>query len=175
MGCTTFDGKHLVLRPFKNTSTYSNIVLQKQAAVNITHDPELFYRVVFKKELVFAAGEKADVPVLKGCDATVEVVSKEVKSFDDLRVEIVVEPIHFIKRGAGIHPYSRVESALIESLIHYTRVAVFVNTEHHHDALVLIEKIRENIQLVQKLSKKHTHLLICEEIMKSVEKAVENP
>ncbi|MEM0441306.1 MAG: DUF447 family protein [Candidatus Caldarchaeum sp.] len=175
MGCITFNQQHLVLRPFKNTATYSNIMRRRRAAVNITHDPELFYRAVFKKEMLFTAGEFADVPVLKECDAAIEVIIDDVKSFDEQRAEIVMSPTHIHKYATRIHPYSRVESALIESLIHYTRVAVFLHTERHGEALNLIEKIRENIQLVRRLSKKPMHLQICEEIINSVKQSVKNP
>lgn len=175
MGCSAIDDMHVVLKPFKNTTTYRNLIETGQAVLNLTHEPELFYSAVFRKELKFQPGEMVESPALVGADGWVEIRVQQTNLLDDLRAEVYAEAVHCKKLFKNARPYSRVEHALLESLIHYTRVLVFAQTEKHQEAVKLVGKIMEYVALVKRLSRKPSHLQICEDLVRHMEKLVALP
>ncbi|MCX8202034.1 MAG: DUF447 family protein, partial [Candidatus Caldarchaeum sp.] len=92
--------------------------------------------------------------------------------FDQHRANLVAKAIRAVQQLTEPKPYSRAEHALIECLIHYTRVAVFANTSRHHEAVALSEKIREYVRLVKRVSRKPAHLLICDELLEAIDRLV---
>ena len=48
MGVESKDMKHLIIRPYVSSLTYENLKTRRCAVVNVTSDPEMFYRTAFK-------------------------------------------------------------------------------------------------------------------------------
>ncbi len=113
MGCQTKDGETLLLRPFTNTQTYKNLLSRKSLVVNITHDPELFYKVVFGEELGFEKSRKVDAPVVKDACAWIEATVLEMSMLYDGRAEVRCDVKHVEALPTKPRPYSRAEHALI--------------------------------------------------------------
>jgi len=170
MGCMTPDGFTLVIRPFTNTQTFRNLLDRRSLVVNITHDPSLFYRVVFGEPVEFEESRFVDAPVVKEAVAWVEAVSLESKPLSSERVEVLCQVKHVEARLARPLPYSRAEHALMESLIHYTRVKVFKQAGMQQEASKLVEKIKDYERLIRRVSTNPSHLAMVARVVEEIGK-----
>ncbi|MDW8084026.1 MAG: DUF447 family protein [Candidatus Caldarchaeum sp.] len=172
MGCSTSDGQLLRLKPFTNTTTFKNLKDRRYAVANISHDPALFYNALFKNDLDFVNAQQVDAPALRGCDGWVELEITRLTQIDEMRAEASGKVVNIVTFSTSLKPYSRAEHALVEALIHFTRVVVFANTTRHDEAVRLAEKIREYIELTKRVSRKPAHMTICEKLLCSLEEVM---
>ncbi|MEM2236751.1 MAG: DUF447 family protein [Candidatus Caldarchaeum sp.] len=172
MGCLTPDGTSLVLKPFTDTQTFKNLLKTKSLVVNITHDPVLFYKVVFGEKIEFGAARFVDAPVVKEATAWIEALAVGFKPISMERVEVSCKVKNVEAKPVNPTPYSRAEHALIESLIHYTRVKVFKQTGRYEEVSKLVDKIRDYEKLVKRVSSNPLHLAVIDRIVAEVDKLV---
>ncbi|MEM0348822.1 MAG: DUF447 family protein [Candidatus Caldarchaeum sp.] len=170
MGCGLSDDEHLILKPYTNTETYRNLLSQRAAAINITNEPVHFYSAVFKKQLPHIRSDKVPAPLLDGADAWIEAVVENISNDAPDRAVVTLTPVNIKPAQPYIRPYSRARHALIEMLIHYTRVRVFAHTPMHHRAVALAEKILDYAALVRRVSSNSVYLHICEEVVNELGK-----
>jgi hypothetical protein len=152
MGVKTEDAKHLVIRPYASTLTYTNLRSKGCAVINVTSNPELYYRTAFKEANPegkiptewFARAETVEAPRLRMADAFVEVSVIDIKSLKPERTEVLCD-VRLIK-APNLLPkaYCRATFATIEAIIHATRVKLFLTgdkqrQEQAHRLIELIE------------------------------------
>jgi len=152
MGVKTMDVNHVVIRPYTATLTYRNLQSKRCAVINVTSNPELYYRTAFKEanfeaEIThewFENAETVDAPRLRLADAFVEVSVVHVKSLTADRAEVLCD-VQFVK-ASNLLPkaYCRATFATIEAIIHATRVKLFLagdksQQEQAHKLMELIE------------------------------------
>ncbi|MEM3096527.1 MAG: DUF447 family protein [Nitrososphaerota archaeon] len=152
MGVSTIDGETLLIKPYKTTQTYGNLVSMGCAVINVTSDPVLFYRSLFREGLRFRKAVMVEAPALVDADGWVEV---EVGQWRDLGDERVV--FSCLVRGAELRdvvarPYSRAVHAVMESVIHSTRIPIFLKTERRGEALRLVELVRWYKSIVERVA-----------------------
>lgn len=152
MGVTTENTQRIVIRPYTSSSTYKNIQSKRCAVVNLTSDPELYYRTAFKEANPerrippgwFVKAGTVGAPRLRMADAFIEVSIVKIRSFGVGRAEIlcnveVIEASRFLPKA-----YCRASFATIEAIIHATRVKIFLTRdrreqEQAHKLIELIE------------------------------------
>ena len=134
MGAKTEDMKHIVIRLYTSTLTYTNLQSKKCAAINVTSNPELYYRTAFKEVNPegrvplewFEKGETVDAPRLLMAEAFVEVTVVNIKSLGNERAEVLCD-VQLIKASSLLPKvYCRAKFATIEAIIHATRVKLFL-------------------------------------------------
>ena len=153
MGALTTDGEKIVLRPFKTTRTYQNIIRNHAAVMNITSDPILFYRSVFGGDLKFKESHMVNSPALEEADGWAELVLESGRDLSRDRSELTLNVVRVelvSKRSAKA--YSRAVHAIIESVIHATRIPIFLGGEKNDEALRLVEKVRDYRNLVERVA-----------------------
>ncbi|HDQ05227.1 MAG TPA: DUF447 family protein [Candidatus Bathyarchaeota archaeon] len=151
MGIAVKSNEQLIIRPFMSSLTYKNLQTKRCAVVNVTSNPELFYRTAFKDanpdgnlsaELVEKA-ETVDAPRLRAADATVEVSVAETGSFSPERAEVLCNVQLVTASKALPKVYCRAQFATIEAIIHATRIKPFLmgDEQEQERALRLMELV----------------------------------
>ncbi|MEM4352593.1 MAG: DUF447 family protein, partial [Candidatus Caldarchaeum sp.] len=163
----------ILLKPFKDTKTYNNLVSRRSLVVNVCHDPVVFYKAVFDQGLTFGMARRVNAPRVLEASAWVEAVVSELKEFPGPRAEALCSVIDVDLVFEKPRPYSRAEHALMEALIHFTRVRAFAGTERHGEAEVLLERIKYYEDLVKRVSSNQFHLSMIEKIVGEASRLVE--
>lgn len=132
MGVFLKDSSTLIIRPFVNTRTYDNLIREKRATVNLTSDPLLHYKTGLKqvsdKDMLreLRKSQFLEAPELKKADAIIAVLVKKNLRQNKDRGTFECLPIAATHlKMAPIKAYSRAPHALLECIIHATRVEVY--------------------------------------------------
>jgi hypothetical protein len=143
--------------------TYKNLQSRKCGVVNVTSDPELFYRTAFKEAnpngMVphewFEKAETVDAPKMSAAEAYIEVAVADVTSLDAERAEVLCDVK--LVQAASVLPkaYCRALFATVEAIVHATRVEAFIahgDRRKREQALKLLETIRECRDVVNRVA-----------------------
>lgn len=134
MGITFADDESLLVRPFKTSLTFQNLKAKRCGVANITSDPALFYAAAFKwmeknREILLGRFERArsvDAPRIKGADGYVEFAVDRMIDESEERGRFICS-IRMAERQASlVRPYCRSTFAIIECVIHATRVQEYL-------------------------------------------------
>lgn len=163
MGAIMESLQRIVLRIYTSSLTYRNLQAKRCAVVNVTSDPELFYRTAFKEANLkgrmpqewFEKAETVDAPILRTADAQIEVAVADIRAFDAERAEVLCD-VKLVK-VSSVWPkvYCRALFATIEAIIHATRVKTFMiqgDRQKREQALKLLERIRECHDVVKRVA-----------------------
>lgn len=172
MGLWRKKGTLLYVKPYKTTQTYKNLTKVNLATINILRDVELFYRTTFNSgnlEPLFDREEKARIPPLKGADAYIEVsVEKIRESRQQARITLLPENIKVLKQWPKA--FCRCDYAVIESLIHATRIKVFLQQGKRKRVKKLLRLINHYQELIGRVCAKQVHAEIMEKLSKKLRK-----
>jgi hypothetical protein len=160
MGVEAEDELHVVIRPYVSTLTYRNLRLKRSAVINVTSNPELYYRTAFKETNPgakvprewFGRAEAVDAPRLLLADAFIEASVTNIGLLPGGRAEVLcdIKLVDFSK----VFPraYCRAVSATIETIIHATRVKAFLALREHEEAGRLVELIKYYRTIVDRVA-----------------------
>ena len=163
MGAIMTSPQHIVIRIYTSSLTYKNLQSKKCAVVNVTSDPELFYRTAFKEanpygeipQKLFGKGKTVDAPVLRAAESHIEVAIVDITPVDTERAEVVCD-VKLIQTSSVMPKvYCRALFATIEAIIHATRVEAFLvhsDRQKREQALKLLEAIRECNDVVNRVA-----------------------
>ena len=161
MGVMLEDDECLSIRPFKSTLTYRCLMDKMAAALNITSDPLVYYRSVFKDanpggelpEEWFEKAEVVDAPRLRAAEASVEVDVVRCEDVGGVRAKILCR-VRRIYLGGGCHvrAYSRAVHAAMESIIHATRIKFLLSKEERDKADRLVELVYHYDSVVRRVA-----------------------
>ncbi len=155
MGVTTEDLTHLVLRPYTTTQTYANLKHRRCAVVNFLTDAATFYKTAFKPPEEgpmanaewFERAEVVAAPRLRKVDALLEVSVVELRD-EEPRAHVTCR-INRWERGAPrFQPYCRGTFAVIEAIIHATRIQMLLAHGREREA----ERLKELMEHYQQLT-----------------------
>jgi len=163
MGAIMESSQRLVLRIYTSSSTYKNMQSKRCAVVNVTSDPEVFYRTAFKEANLegrvpqewFEKAGTVDAPKLRTADAHIEVAVAAISPLDTERAKVVCE-VKLVQASSVLPKvYCRALSATIEAIIHATRVGAFIrhaDRQKREQALKLLETIKECNDVVNRVA-----------------------
>ncbi len=155
MGIKPLRGSRIAIRPFTDTATHRNMLRLGCATVNFSSDPLLYYRSAFKhvkKESLrgmFKRSSAVNSPDLRCADAVLAVSVDRVVGEDKDRTRFECEIVSATaSKPKRPEPYSRAPHALIECVIHATRVEPYARSslEEARRLLSLIEYHRSVIK-----------------------------
>jgi hypothetical protein len=128
------EGEQKVALTIYNTSnTLKNLQNTRAATLNLTDDIDIYYMSALKNdELPTDLFEKSSVvnaPKLKTYDASIALSIEKIESVDMLRTKVTcnVEHVEVLKKYP--QAYCRAMSAVMEAIIHATRIKTLVNVE----------------------------------------------
>jgi hypothetical protein len=180
MGTIMEQTRFMVLRIYTSSLTYKNLQTKKCAVVNITSDPEMFYRTAFKEanpggripQELFENAETVEAPRLRTADAHIEVTVVEIAHRDSEKAEVTCE-VKFV-RASTVLPkaYCRASFATIEAIIYATRVKHFLmygGKEKQEQAIQLLEKIRDCQEVANRVAPSSRYSEIMADLTKRIE------
>ncbi len=177
MGASTEDMRGIILKPFKSSQTYRNLLKWRSGVANITSDPLLFYRTVFKdanpggefpKEW-FAQAPAVDAPRMTNTDVCIELLVTDVEESED-RAQMLckVKSTLMLNRSYLPHVYNRAAPAIIESLIHATRIESHLNADRPDKAEELITLVEHYRHLVERIAPDSTYSEMMDDIWRRI-------
>jgi len=177
MGVMTDDMRRLIMKPYTTSQTYRNILFHKHAVINITSDPIIYYRTAFKdanpyKRVPIDWFEKADLvnaPKLNNADACIEVKAIKIENKKRDRAKVLCEVVNISILNTVPKSYCRANFALIESIIHATRIKVFLSEGEKERAKELIKLVKYYDALVKRVAPSSIYSDIMRGILKRIE------
>lgn len=151
-----FDDNAALLRPFKNTKSYRLLIRAPYGVINFTDDVEIFYITAFDAETdfnkLFTPSTSVPVPSLIGAYARLEFVVEDLVSEDENRVVFRCKVLKALWKRREAKPYTRAEHAIIESLIHTTRIKFFLERGMTREAIQLALLIKHYDALISRIA-----------------------
>jgi hypothetical protein len=188
MGAIMQTEQEIVINFYNSSNTLGNIQSSKCAVINVTFDINHFYRTAFKEanpdgivpQDWFTKAETIKAPMLKDASAFVEVKLKGSVAIDPERTKTFLSVVFITVKEMYPKAHSRAFAATIESIVHATRIQVFLsNGEKRREAQNLIEKFGICRETVNRTAPKSTYSEIMETLTKKIDtwrkKRDENP
>jgi len=165
------------LEIYKGSKTLQNLIEQKCGVANITYDAEVFYYTALKEEnpervlskITFQKSHKVQAPLIKEANFNLEFlveVIEEIKTKTIFKCRI----IHIKKNDVKQIPYTRALFATLESIIHATRIKVFVAEGKYEKADELLELINHYKKLIKRVSPNSIYSKIMQDLINQCEK-----
>lgn len=180
MGVIMESPMRLALRIYTSALTYKNLQAKRFAVVNVTSDPEMFYRTAFKEanpngklpQEWFGKAKTVNAPRLRTSDAYIEVAVTDVAPLDTEKAQVFCEIRNVHASTALPKAYCRALSATIEAIIHATRVKVFIthaDRQKREQALKLLETIRQCHDIVNRVAPRSRYSEIMADLNKRID------
>lgn len=165
MGITKLD-ETLIVKPFKTCQTHENMKRGGSAAINITSDPLLFLVTAFKNE--FSQQPKLEDMCVEGAEAVVHTEIIGLMNEDELRSSFKLRPLTLEIKKSRPKVFSRGRAEAIDLIINATRLQVYTTENRDNKLQLLLPKIRENIEIINKVSVEGTSEYTVVEEIKSL-------
>jgi hypothetical protein len=141
----------IVIRPYRSSNTFRNILKNKEACVNTTQDSELFLKTAFKDEgLGLFSIKKSDL-LIEGSDASIKLKIISVESENINRSESTGEIQQIITKKRIPISFNRGRNNAIEAIIHASHIRYKIN-ERGEDVKTDLINFNNNIQIIKKVS-----------------------
>ena len=132
-----YEGEHIIISPYKPSTTLANILASKQAVMNLTDDVRVFAAALTNRQAwALLKTNKINGFRLADCLQHVELALIEVRD-DALRPQLVMQKIH-AENHMPFNGFNRAQAAVIE-------LAVLVSRLH----MLPQDKIRAEMQYLQ--------------------------
>lgn len=132
-----YEGEHVVISPYKPSTTLTNILASKQAVMNLTDDVRVFAAALTnRKAWQLLKVNQVNGFRLANCLTHVELELIEVRD-DEIRPQLVMQKV-FTQQHQAFNGFNRAQAAVIE-------LAVLVSRLH----LLPKEKIQAEMQYLQ--------------------------
>ena len=149
MGVTR-KGSILSVQPFKTSQTYENLMRGEPVSINISNDPLLFLATAYKDEV--DDQPTIDEMGLKSADAVIYTETGGLLNESELRATFSLLPKDVVIKSSYPTVFRRGRSEAIEAIIHTTRIQVYHNQSQDTKVLKLIEKVKDNLNVIKKVS-----------------------
>jgi len=170
MGITPLRGAKVAIRPYIDTATYRNLIRTGCATINFCSDPLLYYFSALKflrgerLEGMFKRSNAVNSPELRKADAvlsvSVERISKEGEKRALLECSILSVKGPKVKK---VEPYSRAPHALMECIIHATRIRAYAESDLK-EAERLLNLIEHHRSIISRVAKNSVYAQAADEI-----------
>jgi hypothetical protein len=176
MGVVSDDMRHVVIRPFKTTQTFTNLKRGGCAVVNFVADASTFYKTSFKNEGgdsaygddFFQRAEVVDAPRLKEVDALLEVSVVKLQE-EENRAQVICRIDRWERGTLRFQPYCRGGFAVIEAIIHATRIKMFLSKGSEGEARRLMELVKHYQRLISRVAPDSEYSRIIEDIIARID------
>lgn len=177
MGLKFLDPDKFQLEMYKGSKTLQNLIDHKCGVANVTYDAEVFYYTALKEEnpermlskITFQKSHKVQAPLIREANFNLEFlveVIEETKTKTIFKCRI----IHIEKNDVKSIPYTRALFATIESIIHTTRIKVFVAEREYEKADELLALVKHYENLIKRVSSNSIYSKIMQDLINQCEK-----
>jgi hypothetical protein len=160
----------IVIRPYRSSNTFKNILKNNEACVNTTQDSELFLKTAFKDEgLGLFSIKKSDL-LIEGSDASIKLKIISVESENTNRPEFTGKIQQIITKKRIPISFNRGRNNAIEAIIHASHIRYKIN-ERGEDVKTDIINFNNNIQIIKKVSASNsTEMKVANKLESLIEK-----
>ena len=168
--------KGILIKPYKSTTTYANLTSRGEAVINVTSDPELFYKALVKHEgsktsalsSVYQLAKTVKPPRIKGSDAYIEVSVLKLNESNSNEMDrgyilCEIKLVEVDKPTAKL--YCRAPHAMIEMMIHATRVKELTSGGSVGEAKQLLELMDRYRNLIRRVAPNSKYETMAEAIV----------
>jgi hypothetical protein len=160
MGIVPLSKQSLLIRPFKTSSTYRNLLETRCGVINVTSVPEVFYRTTFKHEdrgrkaLLgwFEPAKTIAAPRIKLAEGHIEFTVRNLQEKNEDRAQFICKARLIEAKRTFPQAYCRGAFASIECIIHATRIKEYLSNERDVEAEKLISLIDYYRELTDRVS-----------------------
>lgn len=164
-------GNLLETRAFKVSKTYLNLASTLEVVFNITNDPFIFASTALKLDwfkLAFEASKTVRPPRLREAEGYIEArASRLVDGGERVLIECV--PTYIETRILNPTAYCRAKPAIIEAVIHATRVREFASRGFKEKVEGCLNTIGLCMDIVRRVASNSVYMTLMEEIRKKAE------
>ena len=178
MGIIPKSSRRFIIRIFKETLTFKNLQRLECGVVNLTTDPEVFYKTAFKGDSGleplqvkwFQKARTVKAPRLRSADANIEFNIKKIEDFDDLRSTVICEAERIDFQRTLPAAYCRGLFAAIECIIHATRIQQYLSEGGLKNAEKLIAMVHYYKDLAERVSPGSKYVSIIRHICSQIDR-----
>ena len=165
-------GSSLWARVFKSTRLHEHLRPSLRGSLNITYDPRAFFEPVIHGRLLSLEIRESPLgPYLSSCDAVVFVEIAEVKE-ERAFSSVFFKPLGLIiEREHPLAP-NRAFPALVEALVHLTRIRHHARACDVQPVEDLAKKVRACVETVRHATEESAYLDMASEILSEAERWV---
>jgi hypothetical protein len=178
MGITPLRGGKVAIRPYTDTATYRNLLRRGCATINFCSDPLLYYFSALKfleggrLKGMFKRSDAVDSPELRKADAVLSVEVERIRGEGEKRVLFECSVISIKEpKMRRVEPYSRAPHALMECVIHATRIKPYAESDLN-EARRLLSLIEHHRSIISRVAKHSAYAQAADEIYTYCRKVV---
>ncbi len=160
------DSVLIKIRAYPSSKTGQNLLINGLGVVNIT-DPELLIRVALDMppEIVYVKSSCIGVPRISNAAAWIEFKVINISKKNEI-IEFICLPLNVDYFEVKPKPYTRAVYALLEAIIHASKIRAYKELGDLHKVSELQDLINMNLKVVEKVASKSRYELIVNEIKK---------
>lgn len=160
----------LIIKPYRSSNTFRNMLKNKEVCVNTTQDSEIFLKTAFKDECLGLYPIKKGDLLFEGSDASIKLKIINVESENANRPEFVGEIQKIITKKRIPISFNRGKNNAIEAIIHASHIRYKLN-ERGGDVKTDLINFNYNIQIIRKVSASNsTEMNVANKLESLVEK-----
>ncbi len=168
MGIKTEDGASVIISPFKAARTYRNLMATGEAVANFTDEPYLFLMTALKNgeplsRSLLTQSKNVKAPRLASAESFLELQAMSVNESQE-RAVVICRPLCGEVVSAKSKPYCRGRFAALETVVHATRVRMFLEFGRSEEAEPLIQLIQHYRNLVHRVSSNSSYSLVVDRV-----------
>ncbi len=161
MGVTMQNNQQVSLIIYKSSKTLKNLQTTKAATLNLTDNIDVYYKAALKDDgLPVELFEKSDIvnaPKMKKSNATVALTVGNFTLVDDKRIKVTCSVKQIEASKVYPQSYCRAMPAVLEAIIHATRIKVLAGTKEEQEHVAKLLKLIQNCNDVVNHSAPDSH------------------
>jgi hypothetical protein len=151
MGVMRNPKDQIIIKPYRSSNTFTNMLENKEACINTTQDSEIFFITTFKDENLGSFPTKQGELILEGSDASIRLKIIHIESLNENRPEFTGEIQQVITKKRIPTSFNRGKNNAIEAIIHASHIRYRIN-ESDEDIKPDLINFNYNIQTIRKSS-----------------------
>lgn len=151
MGVIRNPKDQIIIKPYRSSNTFRNMLKNKEICVNTTQDIEIFFKTAFKDEDLGLFPVKKGELLLEGSDASIKckIINIEYKNVN--RPEFTAEIKQILTKKRIPIGFNRGRSNAIEAIIQASHIK-YKSNERGEDLKTNLINFNYNIQIIKKVS-----------------------
>jgi hypothetical protein len=141
----------IIIRPYRSSNTYRNMLKNKEVCINTTRDSEIFMKTAFKDEGLGSYPIRNGDLILEGSDASIKLKITSVESENANRPEFTSEIQRIITKKRIPISFNRGKNNAIEAIIQASHIRYKIQ-ERGEDVKTDLINFNSNIQIIRKVS-----------------------
>ncbi|MDR0460940.1 MAG: DUF447 family protein [Nitrososphaerota archaeon] len=174
MGVVMRGSEYIVLTIYNSSSTLRNMQVCRSATLNFTDNLDFFFQAAFKDAVLpmdwFEKSCIVNAPQLKLADATIALSLEDCAVFDVQKTRVTGKIQHIAALNVYPKGYCRAKAAVLEAIVHATRVKALIGNEKEQNYLVkLLVLIQNCYEIVNRCAPNSYYAELMSDLQKKID------